>query len=87
MSNTQREKKIKRKTKEILIDEIEAKVHSSGNLLYHDWMARADKGRSVWKPLFDPLRKYTLAELQEIAGKVGVPNVEEEQSNSRDFSP
>ena len=68
-----KDKKSQYKTKKDLINEIELKVHDAGNLLYRDWMTRLDTGRTVWKILFDTLKKYTLSQLQTIAGKVGIP--------------
>jgi hypothetical protein len=62
-----------KKDKQTLIDDIEAKVHASGNLLHANWMTRVNSGINPWKMIFDPVRKYSLSQLQELASKVGIP--------------
>ena len=53
--------------------DIEEKVLDSGSLLYADWLKRIRSGRTPWKKYFDPLRKYTKGELENIAGRYGIP--------------
>jgi hypothetical protein len=63
----------RKKDKETLRDDIEAKVHASGKFLHANWMTRVNCGRNPWKAFYDPVRKYTLKELQELASKMGIP--------------
>ena len=62
----------KHNKKETLLADIIAKFHDSGRLLAEDWMRRVDSGRNPWRINFDPVRKYFLAELQDLASKMGI---------------
>ena len=61
------------KTKRILIDELVRIVEERGNTLYTDWMTRISSGRSIWKKVYNRYKEYSLAELQQIATKLGIP--------------
>ena len=47
-------------------------VADSGNSLHENWIQIIEKGRNPWNITFDPLRKYKLPQIQEIAIKFGL---------------
>ena len=57
------------KLKSELRSEILRTVADSGNSLHENWIQRVEKGRNPWNINFDPLHKYKLPQIQEIAIK------------------
>ena len=63
----------KHKKEAVLKAEIINTVQDSGTLLYHDWLKRIRSGRNPWKQYYDPLRKYSQKQLEDIAKKYAIP--------------
>ena len=61
------------KKEDDLKKEIINTVQESGSLIYTDWLKRIRSGRNPWKQYYDPIRKYTQKQIEDIAKKYGIP--------------